>query len=430
MTDDFFRTDVFPRRSPAPYEIMAPAGSWEALSAALQAGADAVYFGVESLNMRSLAAKTFTLDDLPEIVGRSREAGVRTYLTVNTVLYDEDLPLMRKILERAKTEGVSAVILSDAAALAYARAIGLEAHLSTQLNISNVEALRFYAQFADVFVPARELTLEQIGTIAESIRQDGITGPSGRPVQIEAFCHGALCMAISGKCHLSTHTRGKSANRGECLQNCRRTYRLVDAERGIEIDVEGQRFLSPKDLKTIGFLDRMVASGVTVFKIEGRARSPEYVRTTVECYREALDAVLDGRWAEADRADWDLRLGRVFNRGFWEGWYMGAQSIERTMADGSHATDKKVYVGRCINYYPKAGVACFRIETQTINEGDRFVVIGPTSGAVPGRVEGMLLEEVPITSAGRGDEPTFVVSERVRTGDRLYKLVPTSRFCA
>ena len=428
MSDTPLRTAASPRRSPAPYEIMAPAGSWESLSAALQAGADAVYFGVESLNMRSLAAKTFTLDDLPEIAGRSREAGVRTYLTVNTVLYDEDLPLMRSILDRAKREGVSAVILSDAAALSYARSIGLEAHLSTQLNISNVEALRIYAQFADVFVPARELRLEQIGAIAETIRRDGIRGPSGKLVQIEAFCHGALCMAVSGKCHLSTHTRGKSANRGECLQNCRRTYRLVDAERGIEIDVEGQRFLSPKDLKTIGFMDRMVAAGVTVFKIEGRARGPEYVRTTVECYREALDAVLEGRWAEAARADWDLRLGRVFNRGFWEGWYMGAESIERTMADGSHATDKKVYVGRCINYYPKVGAACFRIETQTIDEGDRFVVIGPTSGAVPGRVEGMLLDDVPITSAGKGEEPTFVVSERVRTGDRLYKLVPTSRF--
>lgn len=253
---------------------MAPAGSWESLSAALQAGADAVYFGVESLNMRSLAAKTFTLDDLPEIAGRSREAGVRTYLTVNTVLYDEDLPFMRSILDRAKREGVSAVILSDAAALSYARSIGLEAHLSTQLNISNVEALRFYAQFADVFVPARELRLEQIGAIAEAIRRDGIKGPSGKLVQIEAFCHGALCMAVSGKCHLSTHTRGKSANRGECLQNCRRTYRLVDAERGIEIDVEGQRFLSPKDLKTIGFMDRMVAAGVTVFKIEAAPAAP------------------------------------------------------------------------------------------------------------------------------------------------------------
>lgn len=424
MTDDFFRTDVFPRRSPAPYEIMAPAGSWEALSAALQAGADAVYFGVESLNMRSLAAKTFTLDDLPEIVGRSREAGVRTYLTVNTVLYDEDLPLMRKILERAKTEGVSAVILSDAAALAYARAIGLEAHLSTQLNISNVEALRFYAQFADVFVPARELTLEQIGTIAEAIRRDGITGPSGRPVQIEAFCHGALCMAISGKCHLSTHTRGKSANRGECLQNCRRTYRLVDAERGIEIDVEGQRFLSPKDLKTIGFLDRMVASGVTVFKIEGRARGPEYVRTTVECYREALDAVLEGRWTESMRTVWDERLARVFNRGFWDGWYLGAQTIETTKEYGSSATEKKVYVGKCLNYFSKSGVGHFHLEAGSLRKGDRYLVTGPTTGAVIGSVDAMRADETETENAVKGGEVTFRVPERIREHDRFYRLDP------
>ena len=424
MTDDFFRTDVFPRRSPAPYEIMAPAGSWEALSAALQAGADAVYFGVESLNMRSLAAKTFTLDDLPEIVGRSREAGVRTYLTVNTVLYDENLPLMRKILERAKTEGVSAVILSDAAALAYARAIGLEAHLSTQLNISNVEALRFYAQFADVFVPARELTLEQIGTIAEAIRRDGITGPSGRPVQIEAFCHGALCMAISGKCHLSTHTRVKSANRGECLQNCRRTYRLVDAERGIEIDVEGQRFLSPKDLKTIGFLDRMVASGVTVFKIEGRARGPEYVRTTVECYREALDAVLEGRWTESMRTVWDERLARVFNRGFWDGWYLGAQTIETTKDYGSSATEKKVYVGKCLNYFSKSGVGHFHLEAGSLRKGDRYLVTGPTTGAVIGSVDAMRADETETENAVKGGEVTFRVPERIREHDRLYRLDP------
>ena len=424
MTDEFFRTDVFPRRSPAPYEIMAPAGGWEALSAALQAGADAVYFGVESLNMRSLAAKTFTLDDLPEIVGRSREAGVRTYLTVNTVLYDEDLPLMRKILERAKTEGVSAVILSDAAALAYARAIGLEAHLSTQLNISNVEALRFYAQFADVFVPARELTLEQIGTIAEAIRRDGITGPSGRPIQIEAFCHGALCMAISGKCHLSTHTRGKSANRGECLQNCRRTYRLVDTERGIEIDVEGQRFLSPKDLKTIGFLDRMVASGVTVFKIEGRARGPEYVRTTVECYREALDAVLEGRWTESMRTGWDERLARVFNRGFWDGWYLGAQTIETTKDYGSSATEKKVYVGKCLNYFSKSGVGHFHLEAGSLRKGDRYLVTGPTTGAVIGSVDAMRADETEAENAVKGGEVTFRVPERIREHDRLYRLDP------
>ena len=422
MPDDILPTATPPRRSPAPYEIMAPAGSWESLSAAIRAGANAVYFGVESLNMRSLAAKTFTLEDLPEIVGRSREAGVKTYLTVNTVLYDEDLPLMRAILERARAEGVSAVILSDAAALSYARAIGLEAHLSTQLNVSNVEALRFYAQFADVFVPARELTLEQIGAIAEAIRRENITGPSGRPVRIEAFCHGALCMAVSGKCHLSTHTRGKSANRGECLQNCRRTYRLVDAERGIEIDVEGQRFLSPKDLKTIGFMDRMVAAGVTVFKIEGRARGPEYVRTTVECYREALDAVLEGRWSDAMRTAWDERLARVFNRGFWDGWYLGAQTIETTKDYGSSATERKVYVGKCLNYFARSGVGHFLLEAGSLKKGECYLVTGPTTGAVIGTVEAMRANDAEADTAEKGAEVTFRVPERIREHDRLYRL--------
>ena len=389
MSDTPLHTAASPRRSPAPYEIMAPAGSWESLSAALQAGADAVYFGVESLNMRSLAAKTFTLDDLPEIAGRSREAGVRTYLTVNTVLYDEDLPFMRSILDRAKREGVSAVILSDAAALSYARSIGLEAHLSTQLNISNVEALRFYAQFADVFVPARELRLEQIGAIAEAIRRDGIKGPSGKLVQIEAFCHGALCMAVSGKCHLSTHTRGKSANRGECLQNCRRTYRLVDAERGIEND-----------------------------------RSPEYVRTTVECYREALDAVLEGRWTDAMRTAWDDRLARVFNRGFWDGWYLGAQTIETTKDYGSSATEKKVYIGKCLNYFAKSGVGHFRLEAGSLRKGDRYLVTGPTTGAVFGTADAMRVNETEAENAEKGAEVTFRVPERIREHDRLYRLDP------
>ena len=300
-------------------------------------------------------------------------------------------------------------------------------HLSTQLSISNVRALRFYAQFADVAVLARELTLDDIRDIAEAIRRENICGPSGNLIRIECFCHGALCMAVSGRCNLSFFLRGKSGNRGQCQHICRRKYRLEDVERGDAIDFDGARFLSPKDLKTIGIMDRMVKAGIKVFKIEGRARSPEYVRTTVECYREALDAALEGRWREADVAHWNERLARVFNRGFWEGWYMGAQSIEQTAGNGSLATEKKVYVGRCINYYPKAGVGCFRIETQTISEGDRFVVTGPTSGAVMGRVSGMLLEDAPAAAAGKGDEPTFAVPERIRTGDRLYKLVPVRR---
>ncbi len=424
MTDRSFPPPHAPRRSPAPYEIMAPVGSRESLAAALRAGADSVYFGVEALNMRALSSKAFRIDDLGEIAERCRTAGVRSYLTVNTVLYDEDLPLMRRVLDRAKAEGVSAAIISDAAALLYARSIGLEAHLSTQLNISNVEALRFYAAYADVAVLARELTLEQTRAIAEAVEREGIKGPSGRLVKLEVFCHGALCMAVSGKCHLSLHTRGKSANRGECLQNCRRAYRLLDPERGTEIDVAGHRFLSPKDLKTIGFMDRLVRAGITVFKIEGRARGPEYVRTTVECYREALDAVLEGRWTDAMRTAWDERLSRVFNRGFWDGWYLGAPTLETTDAYGSSATERKVYVGKCLNYFSRSGVGHFKLEAGDLHAGDRFLVAGPTTGAVMGEVEAMRVNEREAAAAGKGDEVTFRTPEKIRENDKLYRLDP------
>ena len=409
------------------YEIMAPAGGLDAVAAALAGGADAVYFGAGALNMRSPSASSITLDDLPEIAARCKDAGAKAYLALNSIVYESELPLMDRMLDRAAETGIDAVIASDPAVIERARSLGLPVHLSTQLSISNVRALRFYAQFADVAVLARELTLDDIRDIAEAIRRENICGPSGNLIRIECFCHGALCMAVSGRCNLSFFLRGKSGNRGQCQHICRRKYRLEDVERGDAIDFDGARFLSPKDLKTIGIMDRMVKAGIKVFKIEGRARSPEYVRTTVECYREALDAALEGRWREADVADWNERLARVFNRGFWEGWYMGAQSIEQTVGNGSLATEKKVYVGRCINYYPRAGVGCFRIETQTISEGDRFVVTGPTSGAVMGRISGMLLEDAPAAAAGKGDEPTFVVPERIRTGDRLYKLVPVRR---
>ena len=409
------------------YEIMAPAGALDAVAAALAGGADSVYFGAGALNMRSRTASSITLEDLPEIVLRCSDKGAKAYLTLNSIVYEGELPLMEHMLDRAAEAGISAVIAADPAAIAAARERGIEVHLSTQLSISNARALKFYAQFADVVVLARELTLEEIRGIAETIERENICGPSGERVRIECFCHGALCMAVSGRCNLSFFLRGKSGNRGECQHICRRKYRLEDIERGEAIDFDGARFLSPKDLKTIGIMDRMVTAGIKVFKIEGRARSPEYVRTTVECYREALEAVLGGRWAEADVERWNERLGGVFNRGYWDGWYMGAKSLEQTAGNGSLASLKKVYVGRCINYYPRAGVGCFRIETQTIEEGDRFVVTGPTSGAVMGTVEGMLLEEVPAKCAGKGDEPTIAVPERIREGDRLYKLVPARR---
>ena len=406
------------------YEILAPVGSDASLSAAIAAGADAVYFGVGELNMRAHAAGDFDRSDLPRLAARCRDAGIKSYLTVNTVLYDDDLPAMRALLDEARDAGVSAVILSDAAALLYARSIGLNVHLSTQLSISNLESLRFYAQFADAVVLARELTLERIAHIAAEAAREKICGPSGEPVRIECFAHGALCMAVSGRCYLSLHTRGKSANRGECLQTCRRRYRLVDPERGTEIDVEGKRFLSPKDLSTISIMDRMVAAGIRIFKIEGRARGPEYVRTTVECYRAALEAVLAGEFTAERAAAWTEQLARVFNRGFWTGWYLGSETLERTSDYGSSATVRKAHAGKCLNCFTKAGIGHFLVEAGELREGDAVLVIGPTTGAVTAKVAGLRVNDAVCGEARKGDEVTFALPERVRPGDRLYRLLP------
>ena len=406
------------------YEILAPVGSDASLSAAIAAGADAVYFGVGELNMRAHAAGDFERSDLPRLAARCRDAGIKSYLTVNTVLYDDDLPAMRALLDEARDAGVSAVILSDAAALLYARAIGLNVHLSTQLSISNLESLRFYAQFANAVVLARELTLERIAHIAAEAAREKICGPSGEPVRIECFAHGALCMAVSGRCYLSLHTRGKSANRGECLQTCRRRYRLVDPERGTEIDVEGKRFLSPKDLSTISIMDRMVAAGIRIFKIEGRARGPEYVRTTVECYRAALEAVLAGEFTAERAAAWTEQLARVFNRGFWTGWYLGSETLERTSDYGSSATVRKAHAGKCLNCFTKAGIGHFLVEAGELREGDDVLVIGPTTGAVTAKVSGLRFNDAVCGEARKGDEVTFALPERVRPGDRLYRLLP------
>ena len=412
---------LLPRRA---YEILAPVGSDASLSAAIAAGADAVYFGVGELNMRAHAAGDFERSDLSRLAARCRDAGIKSYLTVNTVLYDDDLPAMRALLDEARDAGVSAVILSDAAALLYARAIGLNVHLSTQLSISNLESLRFYAQFADAVVLARELTLERIAHIAAEAAREKICGPSGEPVRIECFAHGALCMAVSGRCYLSLHTRGKSANRGECLQTCRRRYRLVDPERGTEIDVEGKRFLSPKDLSTISIMDRMVAAGIRIFKIEGRARGPEYVRTTVECYRAALEAVLAGEFTAERAAAWTEQLARVFNRGFWTGWYLGSETLERTSDYGSSATVRKAHAGKCLNCFTKAGIGHFLVEAGELREGDDVLVIGPTTGAVTAKVSGLRVNDAVCGEARKGDEVTFALPERVRPSDRLYRLLP------
>lgn len=402
------------------FEIMAPVGSRESLFAAIQAKADAVYFGVENLNMRAHSAKTFTIADLKEIAEICKEHGIKSYLTVNTIIYDEERPLMRQILEAAKEAQIDAIIASDVAVMSYCRQIGLEVHLSTQLNISNVESLRFFAQFADVVVLARELNLKQVAAISHAIDEEKICGPSGKPVRIEMFCHGALCMAVSGKCYLSLSTRGYSANRGSCIQTCRRSYIAKDKERDIEFEIDNEYIMSPKDLKTIGFLDKMVKAGVRVFKVEGRARGPEYVRTVVECYDEALKAIAEGRWNEALSKSWDERLATVFNRGFWDGFYLGQPIGELTENYGSLATEKKVYTGKCLKYYSKLGVAEFLVQAQNFKLGEKLLITGPTTGAVYVTPEQILLDNFSVTDIEKGMDITFKVPEKVRENDKLY----------
>lgn len=402
------------------FEIMAPVGSRESLFAAIQAKADAVYFGVENLNMRAHSAKTFTIADLKEIAGICREHHIKSYLTVNTIIYDEERALMREILDAAKAAEVDAIIASDVAVMSYCRQIGLEVHLSTQLNISNIESLRFFSQFADVVVLARELNLKQVKAIAQAIDDENICGPSGKPVRIEMFCHGALCMAVSGKCYLSLSTRGYSANRGSCIQTCRRSYIAKDKERDIEFEIDNEYIMSPKDLKTIGFLDRMVKAGVRVFKIEGRARGPEYVRTVVECYDEALKAIAENRWSEQLSQSWDARLATVFNRGFWDGFYLGQSVGELTEHYGSRATEKKFYTGKCLKYYSKLGVAEFLVQAQNFKLGEKLLITGPTTGAVYVTPQEILLDDVALQDVEKGMDITFKVPEKVRENDKLY----------
>ena len=410
------------------FEIMAPVGSLESLTAALQAGADSIYFGIERLNMRAHSASTFTIDDLREIAAMCREHDVRSYLTVNTIIYGEDLPLMRQILEAAKEADISAVIASDVAVMTYARRIGLEVHLSTQLNISNVEALRFYAQFADVVVLARELNIRQVREIYDAIQRERICGPSGELVRIEMFCHGALCMAVSGKCYLSLMNTSRSANRGECMQLCRRSYVVRDKETGTELEVDGPYIMSPKDLKTIRFLDKLIQAGVRVFKIEGRARGPEYVRTVVECYRERLEQIIDPSLSSPNGMEGfldalDARLATVFNRGFWDGYYQGQRLGEWSQTYGSQATERKVYVGRGNKYYSRLELGEFHIEAAELHVGDKFLITGPTTGALYGIIEEMhddSNQAVPI--ARQGSNVSFKVAGKIRPSDKLYRI--------
>ena len=403
------------------FEIMAPVGSRESLAAALAAGTDAIYFGIGGLNMRSRSSANFTADDMEEIAAACAARGVKTYLTVNTVIYDSDTGMMRNVIDRAHAAGISAIIASDMAAILYARSIGQEVHISTQVNVSNTEAVRFYSQWADVMVLARELNLDQVAAISRAIREENICGPAGKPVRLEMFCHGALCMAVSGKCYLSLHEMNSSANRGACNQICRRAYTVRDRETGEELDVENKYIMSPKDLKTIHFLNKMIDAGVSVFKIEGRARSAEYVAETVGAYSEAITAVCDGSYSEEKIAAWDSRLEKIFNRGFWDGYYLGQRLGEWSAKYGSSATRTKFYSSKAMRYFPKLGVGEFLLENGTLSVGDEVVLTGPTTGALVFTVEELRLDLEPVQTVSKGDRFSMPVPAKIRPADRLYR---------
>ena len=405
------------------FEIMAPVGSRESLAAAIKAGADSIYFGIENLNMRSHSASTFTINDLKEMAQICEDNGLKSYLTVNTIIYGEDLVLMRQIIDAAKEAKISAVIASDVAVMAYCNKVGQEVHLSTQLNISNIEALKFYAQFADVVVLARELNLKQVREIYDQIIEQNICGPKGELIRIEMFCHGALCMAISGKCYLSLHNMNRSANRGACMQVCRRGYIVKDRESDIELEVDNKYIMSPKDLKTIRFMDELMEAGVRVLKIEGRARGPEYVHTVVSCYNEAINSVIDGTFTEEKKDAWDARLVTVFNRGFWNGYYLGQKLGEWSRHYGSEATERKVYIAKGIRYFSKIGVAEFKVEAGELNKGDKLLITGPTTGAVYLNVDELRVDLKPVDKATKGQHVSFVVPDKIRPSDKLYKIV-------
>ena len=402
---------------------MSPVGSYESLMAAIRVGADSIYFGVEKLNMRARSSNNFTIDDLRNMATICREHGVKSYLTVNSVIYGEELALMREILEEAKAADVSAIIASDVAAMMHASRIGQEVHLSTQLNISNIEALKFYAQFADVVVLARELNLEQVRAIHDGIHAHQIKGPKGELIRIELFCHGALCMSISGKCYLSLHEMNSSANRGACMQLCRRGYTVKDKESDMELAIENQYVMSPKDLKTIHFMNKMMDAGVRVFKIEGRARGPEYVRVVTACYKEAVQAWCDGSFSETMVAGWDERLKSVFNRGFWDGYYLGQRLGEWSSRYGSHATKRKEYIAKGINYFNDIQVAEFAMESGSLRVGDEILVTGPTTGAIIQTVDEIRVALKPVGVTVKGEHFSIKSSEKIRPSDRMYKLL-------
>lgn len=406
---------------------MAPVGSYESLRAAISAGADAIYFGVEGLNMRARSSVNFTLDDLREIARICDESGVKSYLTVNTVIYDEELGLCRRIIEAVAQSGISAIIASDIAAISIARELGVEVHISTQCNITNIEAVKFYSRYADVMVLARELSLDKVKAIHDAIVGQDIRGPKGELVKIEMFCHGALCMAVSGKCYLSLHEMNSSANRGACTQICRRGYTVTDKETGDQLDIENQYVMSPKDLRTIHFLNKMVDAGVRVFKIEGRARGPEYVKIAVECYSQALDAIVAGTYTDERIEEWTRRLGMIFNRGFWNGYYLGQRLGEWTNKYGSSATRTKVYAAKATRYFPRLGVAEFKLEAGTLRKGDEIIIIGPTTGAIELTADEIHLDSGVTETVEKGELFSIPVPVKIRASDRLYLWQPTGK---
>ena len=405
------------------FEIMAPVGSRESLMAAIQAGADSVYFGIGQLNMRSHSANHFTIDDLHDIAQTCKVHGIKSYLTVNTVIYDGDIATMHTIIDAAKAANITAVIASDVAVMMYCSEVGVEVHLSTQLNISNIDALKFYARFADVVVLARELNMNQVEEIYRQIKEQDIRGPRGELIRIEMFCHGALCMAVSGKCYMSLHDANRSANRGECVQICRRSYTVTDNETGNQLEIDNQYIMSPKDLKTVRFIDRMMQAGVRVFKIEGRARGPEYVYTVVRCYKEALASVLNGSFTEEKKAEWDERLAKVFNRGFWDGYYQGQTMGEWTKEYGNKATEKKVLVGKIIKYFSRLGVAEIAVEASELELNDHLLITGTTTGVMYFDAKEIRYELQPVAKAAKGTRVSIPVPDKVRPNDKVFKLV-------
>ena len=401
---------------------MSPVGSYESLAAAIQGGADSVYFGVENLNMRSRSSKNFTLDDLEKIAGICKENDLRSYITLNTVIYDNEFELLQRIIDAAKKNGITAIIASDPAVMQYANEVGMEIHMSTQTNITNIRTVKYYANFADVMVTARELSLDQVAVITKSIMEEIVVGPSGNPVQIEIFAHGALCMAVSGKCYLSLDNLNSSANRGACYQVCRRPYRVIDKESGIELEIDNEYIMSPKDLKTIDFIDKIIEAGVRVLKIEGRGRGPEYVKTVTKCYREAVDAYLDGTYTKEKINQWTERLKTVYNRGFWDGYYLGRKLGEWSEQYGSQATKKKVYIGKITNYFSKIKVAEIKIETKTLSVGDEIRIIGPTTGVCEKTVKEIRFDEKNVNEVQKGDICSIPIETFLRRSDKLYKL--------